>query len=202
MQRGQTYLDTKPVYHIGFLDYDLKRFTPEFYPTYQLLTVKNHELHSDKFVLSVVNLNQIDKATEEDRKYGIDHWARLFKADTWEAIKKMAQENEYISDAAETMFESSQDISIRTFCEGVEEAHRLRRGLELRLERAEAALLEKEEALQAKDEALQANKKALQAKDKTIQNNEKALQENQKALQAKDNEIARLKALLEEKNNR
>ena len=198
LQRGQTYLDTKPVYHIGFLDYDLKGFTPEFYATYQLLNVKNHELYSDKFVLSVVNLNQIDKATEEDRKYGIDHWARLFKADTWEAIKKMAQENEYISDAAETMFESSQDISIRTFCEGVEEAHRLRRGLEIRLERAEAALLEKEEALQA-------NKKALQAKDKTIQNNEKALQENrkalqesQKALQAKDNEIARLKALLAE----
>ena len=194
LQRGQTYLDTKPVYHIGFLDYDLKGFTPEFYATYQLLNVKNHELYSDKFVLSVVNLNQIDKATEEDRKYGIDHWARLFKADTWEAIKKMAQENEYISDAAETMFESSQDISIRTFCEGVEEAHRLRRGLELRLEQAEAALLKKEEALQAKDKTIQNNEKALQE-------NRKALQENQKALQAKDNEIARLKALLAENQN-
>lgn len=57
LQRGQTYLDTKPVYHIGFLDYDLKGFTPEFYATYQLLNVKNHELYSDKFVLSVVNLN-------------------------------------------------------------------------------------------------------------------------------------------------
>ena len=194
LQRGQTYLDTKPVYHIGFLDYDLKGFTPEFYATYQLLNVKNHELYSDKFVLSVVNLNQIDKATEEDRKYGIDHWARLFKADTWEAIKKMAQENEYISDAAETMFESSQDISIRTFCEGVEEAHRLRRGLELRLEQAEAALLKKEEALQAKDKTIQNNEKALQE-------NRKALQESQKALQAKDNEIARLKALLAENQN-
>ncbi len=71
--------------------------------------VANHELYSDKFVISVVNLNQINKATEEDHKYGIDHWARLFKADTWEAIKKMAQENESVSSAAETMFESSQD---------------------------------------------------------------------------------------------
>ena len=144
LQKGETYLDTKPIRHIGFLDYDLKDFTPEFYATYKLLNIKNQELYSDKFALSVVNLNQVDKATEEDRKYGIDHWARLFKADTWEAIKKMAQENEYISDAAETMLESSQDTSIRTFLEGVEEARRLRRGLEIRLEQAEAALAEKD----------------------------------------------------------
>lgn len=45
-----------------------KEFTPKFYATFQLLNVKNHELYSDKFVLSVVNLNQIDKATEEARR--------------------------------------------------------------------------------------------------------------------------------------
>lgn len=157
LQRGQTYLDVKPVYHIGFLDYDLSGLTPEFYATYKLQNVKNSELYSDKFVLSVVNLNQIELATEEDRKYGIDRWAQLFKSTTWEAIKMLAEKNEYLSDAAETMLESSQDISIRTFCEGVEEARRLRRGLEIRLEQAEAEL------------------------------------------QAKDEEIARLKALLAEK---
>lgn len=157
LQKGETYLDAKPVYHIGFLDYDIKDFTPEFYATYKLINVKNHELYSDKFTLSVVNLNQIDKATEEDCKYGIDHWARLFKADTWEAIKKMAHENEYVSSAAETMFESSQDRSMRIFMEGVEEANRIRRGQEIRLERAEAALQAKEKELQAKDRELQAH---------------------------------------------
>ncbi len=178
LQRGQTYLDVKPVYHIGFLDYDLSGLTPEFYATYKLQNVKNHELYSDKFILSVVNLNQIDKATEEDRKYGIDRWAQLFKATTWEAIKKMAQENEYISSAAETMFESSQDSSMRFFLEGVEEANRIRRGQEIRLERAETALREAKEELQAKDDELQ---------------------EKNEELQEKDKEIARLKALLAEK---
>ena len=147
--RGQSYANVKPVYHVGFLDYDLSHLTPEFYATFKLLNVKNHELYSDKFVISVVNLNQIDKATEEDRKYGIDHWARLFKADTWEAIKKMAQENEYVSSAAETMFESSQDASLRHFMEGVEEARRLRRGLEIELEQAQAELQAKDAALRA-----------------------------------------------------
>lgn len=171
LQKGQTYLDAKPVYHIGFLDYDMKGFTPEFYATYKLLNVKNCELYSDNFALSVVNLNQIEKATEEDCRYGIDHWARLFKADTWEAIKKMAQENEYVSSAAETMFESSQDRSMRIFMEGVEEANRIRRGQEIRLERAEAAL-------QAKDSIIQSQANELEA----------LLAEN-----------ARLKALLEER---
>lgn len=67
----------------------------------------------------------------------------------------LAETNEYLSDTAETMLESSQDISIRTFCEGVEEARRLRRGLEIRLEQAEAEL-------QAKDEEI-AHLKALLA---------------------------------------
>lgn len=71
----------------------------------------------------------------------------------------MAQENEYISEAAQAVFESSQDASFRTFMEGVEEARRLRRGLEIRVERAEAAVREKDEALQAQAEALQEKRK-------------------------------------------
>ena len=175
LKKGESYLDVKPVRHIGFLDYDLKGFTPEFYATYQLLNVKNHEIYTGKLALSVVNLNQIELATAEDRMYGIDHWARLFKATTWEAIKKMAEENEYISSAAETMFESSQDVSMRYYLEGVEEANRIRRGQEIRIERAEAAL--------AKKEALIAEK-------------ERALAQLDEVLAEKDAEIAHLKALL------
>ena len=160
--RGQPYTDVKPVYHIGFLDYDLEYLSPEFYATFKLLNVKKYELYSDKFVLSVINLNQIELATEEDRKYGIDHWARLFKADTWEAIKKMAQENEHVSDAAETLLQSNQDLKIRSYCEAVEEARRLRRGLELALEQAQAELRDKNDELQAQADEI-ARLKALLA---------------------------------------
>lgn len=171
LMQGEDYLNAKPVFHIGFLDYDLKYLSPEFYATFKLLNVKNHEIFSDKFVLSVVNLNQIELATAEDRKYGIDHWARLFKADTWEAIKNMVKENEYISDAAETLLRSNQDLKIRSYCEAVEEARRVRRGLERLVVEKDEALARKDEALARKDEALA----------------------------EKDAEIARLKALLESK---
>ncbi len=189
LKKGESYLDVKPVRHIGFLDYDLKNFTPEFYATYQLLNIKNHEIYTSKFALSVVNLNQIELATEEDRKYGIDHWARLFKATTWEAIKQMAQENEYISSAAETMFESSQDRSIRIFMEGVEEANRIRRGQEIRIERAEATI--------AKKEAIIAEKEAtIVEMDGVIAEKDEAIAEKDGVIAEKDAEIARLKALL------
>ena len=171
LMQEENYIEAKPVCHIGFLDYDLEHLSPEFYATFKLLNVNNHELYSDKFVLSVVNLNQIELATEEDCRYGIDHWARLFKADTWEAIKIMAQENEYVSNAAETLLQSNQDLKIRSYCEAVEEARRVRRGLEKRVERAEAALRDKDITIQTQAEALS----------------------------AKDTEIARLKALLESK---
>ncbi len=97
----------------------------------------------------------------------------------------MAQENEYVSSAAETMFESSQDHSMRIFMEGVEEAARIRRGQEIRLERAEAAL--------------QARTLELEEKEATIQKMDAALQEKDTALQEKDAEIARLTALLANK---
>ena len=128
---------------------------------------KNHEIYSSKFVLSVVNLNQIELATEEDRKYGIDHWARLFKADTWEAIKKMAQENEYVSDAAETLLQSNQDLKIRSYCEAVEEARRVRRGLERLVAEKDEALAEQKNTIQSQAEALR-TKEAEIARLKTL----------------------------------
>ena len=146
----------------------MEHLSPEFYATFKLLNVKNHEIYSSKFALSVVNLNQIELATEEDRKYGIDHWAQLFKADTWEAIKEMAQENEYVSDVAETLLQSNQDLKIRSYCEAVEEARRVRRGLE-------RLVAEKDEVIAKKDEVIA---------------------EKNEVIAEKDAEIAHLKALL------
>ena len=213
LQKGQSYLDVKPVRHIGFLDYDLKNFTPEFYATYQILNIKNYEIYSSKFALSVVNLNQIELATEEDRTYGIDHWARLFKATTWEAIKKMAQENEYISSAAETMFESSQDESMRIFLEGVEEANRIRRGQERRMEEAaatiakhettiaeqEATIVEQNEVIAQKEAAIVEQNEVIAQKEAAIVEQNEVIAQKDEMLAKKEEEIARLKALLENK---
>ena len=58
--------------------------------------VNSAQVYSDKFTLSVVDLTQIDNATEEDKSSKIDYWARLFKAKTCEELQMLAQNDEYL----------------------------------------------------------------------------------------------------------
>ncbi len=124
LDHGQEYNEIQPVIHIGFLDYTLFKESPEFYATYKLINVKNHEIYSDSLVLSVVNLSRIDLATDEDKKYQIDFWARLFKAATWEEIHMLASENDYINEASNTMLWLSAEEDIRKRCQDREEYYR------------------------------------------------------------------------------
>ena len=36
--------------------------------------------------------------------YGIDTWARIFKARTWEELRMAVKNNEYMEEAVETMY--------------------------------------------------------------------------------------------------
>ncbi len=130
LYQGQDYEEALPVHHIGFLDFSLFPEYPEFYATYQLLNVKNHHRYSSKFSLSVVDLSQINLATEEDNAYGIDHWARLFKAKTWEELKMLAQDNEYLEAAANSLFEANEERMVRERCIARKLAERRERTLE------------------------------------------------------------------------
>jgi len=127
---GQDYMDVLPIIHIGFLDFTLHPKDPEFYATYKMLNVKNHLVYSDKFILSVVNLNQIELATKEDKAYNIDYWARIFKAKTWEELKMFAKDNEYLQEAAECLYVANADEIVRQQCRAREDAERLQRTLE------------------------------------------------------------------------
>ena len=74
--------------------------------------------------LCVLNLSRIDLATAEDKHYQIDYWASLFKSTTWEEIKMLAKDNNYISDAASTVYRLSQEEMIRLQCEAREDYYR------------------------------------------------------------------------------
>lgn len=158
LYRGQEYEETLPVIHIGFLDFTLHPSHPEFYATYQMLNVKNHLLYSDKFTLSVVNLNQIKMATEEDKAYKIDFWAAIFKAKTWEELRMMANDNEYLQEAAESLYVANADEIVRQQCRAREDAERRERTLERAKRLAEEALekerKEKELVIKEKETAL------------------------------------------------
>ena len=79
-------------------------------------TKKYYHPYSDKFELRVVDLKNIELATEEDKQYQIDHWASLFMAKTWEDFKMVAQTNEFMQEATETLYELNADETIRQQC--------------------------------------------------------------------------------------
>ena len=129
LYRGQEYEEALPIIHIGFLDYTLFPDTPEFYATNMVMNVKNHRIYNDKFTLSVVDLSQIELATEEDKAYHIDYWARLFKAKTWEDIKMLAEKNEYLQEAAQCVYMANAEEIVRQKCRAREDAERHERTL-------------------------------------------------------------------------
>jgi predicted transposase/invertase (TIGR01784 family) len=120
LSSGQDYNETMSAIHIGFLDFTLFEDKPEFYATYKMMNTKNSNIYSDKFTLSVVDLSRIELATAEDKAYGIDQWAKIFKATTWEELKTMATQNTVFEDMAKSMFMYSCDKDVLEQCRKVE----------------------------------------------------------------------------------
>ena len=77
----------------------------------------------------MVNLTQTELATEEDHANKIDYWARLFKAKTWEEIKMLAQNNEYLEEAANSIYQANAEEIVRQQCRAREDAERRERTL-------------------------------------------------------------------------
>ena len=92
----------------------------EFYAIYKLLNTKDYHLYSDKFALGVVNLNCTDLATDEDKTYGIDNWVKIFKAKTWEELRMLSENNEYVEEMVRSLFKFNSDEQIREQCEDIE----------------------------------------------------------------------------------
>ena len=114
-----------------------------------------------------------DSATDEDRANRIDYWARLFTATTWEEIKMLAQNNDFIASASQSLYESNADEITREQCRARENYMCLER----KLAEQEAALSEKDNTLAEKDNVIAERDNALAEKDKLIRQLQKQLAE-------------------------
>ena len=160
------------------LDFTLFPDAPEFYATYKLLNVKNHKLYSDKFTLSVVDLTQTEEATEEDKANRIDFWARLFKAKTWEDLKMLAQNNEYLEEAANSIYQANAKEIVRQQCRAREDVERRERTLIRNYNRAIDELNTTKEALDSE-----------KLRNTSLQNENASLQNENASLLARIREL-------------
>lgn len=133
LTKGDNYKNSPTAIHIGIIDFDLFPEHPEFYSTYKLLNVKNLQTYTSKFRLGVLNLKQIELATEEDKEFKIDYWAKFFKAKTWEEIKMLAEQYPIIADAAVSIHEMTAEEKIRAICETRADYDRIERTWKLEI---------------------------------------------------------------------
>lgn len=151
LQHGQDYQESKSVIHISFLDFTLFLECPEFYATYKLINVKNHQIYDDNLRLNVVDLTQIHLATAEDKKYQLDYWAALFKAKTWEDIKMLSEKNEAIKEAAGLMYLMSSEARIQKRCRDREDYYQDIRIYEHEIAKRDDIISQKDIAITQKD---------------------------------------------------
>ena len=154
LNSGENYVNVMPVHSIGFLDFTLFSEEPEFYATYQIQNVKTGKLYSSKFSIHVVDLSQIELATEEDRAYGIERWASLFKATTWEDLRMISKDNSVLQQASNELYTINADEILRQQARARADAEFWERHTQAQLQKQAAIIQEQEEALQQKDETI------------------------------------------------
>ena len=150
-----------------------------FFATYQLRNNKNNRLYTGKFSIHVIDLTRIDLATEEDKHYEIDRWAKLFKAATWEELKMIAKNDPDLMQASDELYKVNKDDILRQQARA----------------RADAEFWEKvhNARMEKMQEELEKNKEELSKKDAIISEMDSVISE-------KDNEIKRLKEQLAQKS--
>ena len=134
----------------------------------------------------MIDLTRIDLATEEDKHYEIDRWAKLFKAATWEELKMIAKNDPDLMQASDELYKVNKDDILR-------QQARARADAEF-WEKVHNARMEKmQEELSKKDAIISEKENVILEKDSVILEKDSVISE-------KDNEIKRLKEQLAQKS--
>ena len=123
------------------------------------------------------------QSDEEDRRSGLVLWARLFKAESWEELIMLANENPVVDQTVSSVWQLSQDRAIREQMQRREEneyfwestLESMRRKVEEAEREAEERVKEAEK--KAKEASKEAVKKAVAEKNLEIEELKKRIRE-------------------------
>ena len=177
LQKGDQYIDTKPAIHIGILNFSPFEEQPIFYSRNLLMDVIQHRIYSSKFAVNVLDLSHIELATQEDKSWGLDFWARLFKAKTWEEMKMIAKDNEYFTEASNTLCDLYADFNVRERCRDREDYELEQKYLHDTIAQQGDKIIQQESMLAQKDSELAQQAVELEEMKKKIQELTKALED-------------------------
>ena len=183
LQKGDQYIDTKPAIHIGILNFSPFEEQPIFYSRNLLMDVIQHRIYSSKFAVNVLDLSHIELATQEDKSWGLDFWARLFKAKTWEEMKMIAKDNEYFTEASITLCDLYADFNVRERCRDREDYELEQKYLHDTIAQQGDKIIQQESMLAQKDDMLVQKDGMLAQKDSELAQQAVELEEMKKKIQ-------------------
>ena len=169
LNRGESYQDILRVWQISLCCFDLFENDPEFFSDYMLInTKKPNQVYCDKLRISNVNLNQINLATDEDKKRGLTDWARMFRAKSWEELEMIAQDNAMIDQAVSSISQLTEDKRIRDEIWKREDNARIELSNKVAYERAVERIRKQNAEIKEKNAEIKDNNKRLREKDAVI----------------------------------
>ena len=183
LQKGDQYIDTKPAIHVGILNFSPFEEQPIFYSRNLLMDVVQHRIYSSKFAVNVLDLSHIELATQEDKNWDLDFWARLFKAKTWEEMKMIAKDNEYFTEASNTLCDLYADFNVRERCRDREDYELEQKYLHDTIAQQESMLAQKDSMLEEKDNTIAQQQNMLVQKDDMLAQQTEELAEMKRKIQ-------------------
>ncbi len=136
LESGHPYQEARPSIQIGFLDFQLFDDHPKFYSLNRMMDVDDHHLYTDILTIGVVDLTNIDLATDIDKQYNVDKWARFFKAETWEELDMIATEYPEVEKTVSHLKTLTAEEKFRLQCQAREDALRRENTFKFGLENA------------------------------------------------------------------
>ncbi len=147
------------------------------------MDVIHHRIYSSKFAVNVLDLSHIELATEEDKNWNLDFWARLFKAKTWEEMKMIAKDNEYFTEASNTLCDLYADFNVRERCRDREDYELEQKYLHDTIAQQGDKIIQQESMLAQKDDMLAQKDDMLAQKDSELAQQAVELEEMKKKIQ-------------------
>ena len=141
---------------------------------------KRGAVYTENISIMVMSLKQVENASDEDRRYGRDKWAKLITAKTREEVEMIAKTDSYIEEAAETLLKLQSDYATLKYIQEREDFRQDER-------KREKKIREQENKIKDQDKQIQARDKQIQARDKKIQKQSRQLKQ-------KDIELERYRA--------
>ena len=133
LESGQEYDEVVPAIQISILDFNLFENVEELCSRYYLMNEnpKYYNRYTDGFGIFTLNLLQIqnEDVMSREKNKELCEWARVFKAESWEEIRMLAEKNEAIDECIYTMAKLSEDDKIRMQCDARNDSAAIEKGV-------------------------------------------------------------------------